>query len=68
MSDGAATAPLRTALAAALPERPFTVELWDGTALPATNGSGAHVQARLARRARAHAAGAGPARRSGAHT
>jgi cyclopropane-fatty-acyl-phospholipid synthase len=40
MSAGAATAPLRTALAAALPERPFTVELWDGTALPATNGSG----------------------------
>jgi cyclopropane-fatty-acyl-phospholipid synthase len=40
MSNGAATAPLRTALAAALPERPFTVELWDGTAVPATNGSG----------------------------
>jgi len=40
MSAGAATAPLRTALAAALPERPFTVDLWDGTSLPATNGSG----------------------------
>jgi cyclopropane-fatty-acyl-phospholipid synthase len=40
MINGAATAPLRRALAAALPERPFTVELWDGTAVPATNGSG----------------------------
>jgi cyclopropane-fatty-acyl-phospholipid synthase len=40
MTPGAATAPLRTALAAALPERPFTVELWDGTALPPTNGAG----------------------------
>jgi len=40
MTDGAATAPLRTALAAALPERPFTVEFWDGTGLPPTNGSG----------------------------
>jgi cyclopropane-fatty-acyl-phospholipid synthase len=40
MTQGAATAPLRTALAAALPERPFTVELWDGTAVPATNGPG----------------------------
>jgi cyclopropane-fatty-acyl-phospholipid synthase len=27
-------------LAAALPERPFRVELWDGSALPATNGRG----------------------------
>ena len=40
MSRGAATAPLRSALAAALPERPFTVELWDGTSVPATIGSG----------------------------
>ena len=40
MSRGAATAPLRTALAAALPERPFTVELWDGTQLRATDGPG----------------------------
>jgi len=40
VSDGAATAPLRSALAAALPERPFTVELWDGTSLPATDGAG----------------------------
>lgn len=34
------TSPLRTALERALPDRPFTVEFWDGTALPATNGSG----------------------------
>jgi cyclopropane-fatty-acyl-phospholipid synthase len=40
MSRGAATAPLRTALAAVLPERPFKVELWDGTSIPATNGPG----------------------------
>ncbi|HET9924836.1 MAG TPA: cyclopropane-fatty-acyl-phospholipid synthase family protein, partial [Methylomirabilota bacterium] len=30
------TAPLRRELAAALPERPFTVRFWDGTAVPAT--------------------------------
>jgi cyclopropane-fatty-acyl-phospholipid synthase len=34
------TAPLRDALAQALPERPFRLELWDGTALPSTNGAG----------------------------
>jgi len=31
---------LRNALAQALPDRPFTLELWDGTALPPTNGGG----------------------------
>ena len=30
------TAPLREALATALPERPFRLELWDGSELPAT--------------------------------
>jgi cyclopropane-fatty-acyl-phospholipid synthase len=30
------TAPLRRELAAALPTRPFVVELWDGTGVPAT--------------------------------
>ncbi len=35
-----ATRPLREALAAALPERPFRIELWDGSELPATNGGG----------------------------
>ena len=32
------TAALRDALEAALPERPFRLELWDGTALPSANG------------------------------
>jgi cyclopropane-fatty-acyl-phospholipid synthase len=32
----AKTGPLRSALAEALPERPFTVAFWDGTELPAT--------------------------------
>ena len=40
MNTGRATVPLRAALAQALPERPFRVELWDGSALPATNGGG----------------------------
>jgi cyclopropane-fatty-acyl-phospholipid synthase len=40
MMNGAATAPLRTALGAAVPDRPFTLELWDGTVLPATDGHG----------------------------
>ena len=39
MSSERATFPLREALAQALPERPFRVELWDGSALPATNGA-----------------------------
>ena len=30
----ATTAPLREALAEALPDRPFRIELWDGTSLP----------------------------------
>jgi len=29
---------LRAALAEALPDRPFTLSLWDGTSLPSTNG------------------------------
>jgi cyclopropane-fatty-acyl-phospholipid synthase len=36
----ARTEPLRRELATALPERPFSVELWDGTRLGATNGGG----------------------------
>ncbi|MCW3016649.1 MAG: Cyclopropane-fatty-acyl-phospholipid synthase [Solirubrobacterales bacterium] len=32
----ATTAPLRSALTRALPDRPFTVELWDGSRVPAT--------------------------------
>jgi cyclopropane-fatty-acyl-phospholipid synthase len=34
------TQELRTALAGALPDRPFRVQLWDGTALEPTNGGG----------------------------
>ncbi len=34
----AQTEPLRVALAEALPDRPFRIELWDGTSLPAANG------------------------------
>ena len=33
-------APLRDEIARAFPERPFKVEFWDGSELPATNGSG----------------------------
>jgi cyclopropane-fatty-acyl-phospholipid synthase len=41
MSDATATAPLREILGEALPERPFRIELWDGSELPNTvNGSG----------------------------
>jgi cyclopropane-fatty-acyl-phospholipid synthase len=35
-----ATGALREALAEALPERPFRVELWDGSTVPPTEGSG----------------------------
>ena len=34
------SAELRAALAEALPDRPFAVQLWDGTELPSTNGAG----------------------------
>jgi cyclopropane-fatty-acyl-phospholipid synthase len=34
------TAELKSALAGALPDRPFRLELWDGTALEPTNGGG----------------------------
>ena len=41
MSDARATAPLRDLLGEALPDRPFRVELWDGSELPNTvNGHG----------------------------
>ena len=36
----ATTEPLRREIEAAVPERPFTVEFWDGTRLPASNGDG----------------------------
>jgi cyclopropane-fatty-acyl-phospholipid synthase len=40
VSPTQATAPLCEALERALPGRPFGVELWDGSALPPTNGAG----------------------------
>jgi cyclopropane-fatty-acyl-phospholipid synthase len=44
VSGGARTAPLRRALEEALPERPFRVEFWDGSAVAATNGGGPTVR------------------------
>jgi cyclopropane-fatty-acyl-phospholipid synthase len=35
-----ATEPLVKEIERAFPERPFTIELWDGSTLPATNGGG----------------------------
>jgi cyclopropane-fatty-acyl-phospholipid synthase len=40
------TEPLRRELAAALPERPFTVTFWDGSELPGTNGGGPALHVR----------------------
>jgi cyclopropane-fatty-acyl-phospholipid synthase len=34
------TKPFRDELERAIPSRPFTLELWDGTAVPSTNGGG----------------------------
>jgi cyclopropane-fatty-acyl-phospholipid synthase len=48
------TTPLRRELARALPERPFTVELWDGTRVPSTNGGGGPTFRVLSPRAVAH--------------
>ena len=50
----ARTAPLRDELERTLPERPFSVELWDGTSVPATNGGGPTFSVR-SRAAVAHA-------------
>jgi cyclopropane-fatty-acyl-phospholipid synthase len=36
----ATTAPLRRALERLIPERPFAIEFWDGTSVPATRGGG----------------------------
>jgi cyclopropane-fatty-acyl-phospholipid synthase len=48
------TAPLRREIEARIPERPFTVEFWDGTHLAATNGDGPTFFVRSSRAA-AHA-------------
>jgi cyclopropane-fatty-acyl-phospholipid synthase len=42
MGVGSTTAPLRRELETALPERPFELHFWDGSALPATAGNGVH--------------------------
>jgi cyclopropane-fatty-acyl-phospholipid synthase len=34
------TAPLRREIATRLPERPFTIEFWDGSEVPSTSGNG----------------------------
>jgi cyclopropane-fatty-acyl-phospholipid synthase len=49
------TAPLREAIAEALPDRPFRVELWDGTSLPDTNGGGGPTFTVRSPKALAHA-------------
>jgi cyclopropane-fatty-acyl-phospholipid synthase len=36
----ATTAPLRRAIERLIPERPFTIQFWDGTAVPATSAGG----------------------------
>ncbi len=40
------TEPLVQEIERAFPERPFTVELWDGSRLPSTNGGGPTFTAR----------------------
>jgi cyclopropane-fatty-acyl-phospholipid synthase len=47
-------APLRREIEARLPERPFTVEFWDGTTVPSTTGEGPTFSVRSPRAA-AHA-------------
>ncbi|GIK77386.1 MAG: class I SAM-dependent methyltransferase [Acidobacteria bacterium] len=53
----ASTSPLRRALATALPDRPFTVELWDGSRIGPTVAGGPAFRARSPR-AVAHVLGA----------
>jgi cyclopropane-fatty-acyl-phospholipid synthase len=45
----ATTAPLRRAIQRLIPDRPFTIEFWDGTAVPATEGSGPVISIRSPR-------------------
>src|ERR687888_384681 len=40
------TEPLRREIAAALPDRPFTITFWDGSEIPATNGGGPALHVR----------------------
>ena len=55
MGLGSTTEPLRAELAAALPERPFALRFWDGSALPATTGAGGPTFSARSPRAVAHA-------------
>jgi cyclopropane-fatty-acyl-phospholipid synthase len=54
MEWSSTTEPLRAELALALPERPFELRFWDGSALPSTSGDGPVFTARSPR-AVAHA-------------
>ncbi|MGA2927263.1 MAG: cyclopropane-fatty-acyl-phospholipid synthase family protein [Solirubrobacteraceae bacterium] len=54
MSARSATQSLRETLAQALPERPFRVELWDGSSLSPTNGAGGPTFSLRSPRALAH--------------
>src|SRR3954449_12164758 len=54
MEWSSTTEPLRAELASALPERPFELRFWDGSALPSTSGHGPVFSARSPR-AVAHA-------------
>jgi cyclopropane-fatty-acyl-phospholipid synthase len=47
----ATTVPLRREIEARIPERPFTVEFWDGTRLPAASGEGPTFSVRSPRAA-----------------
>jgi cyclopropane-fatty-acyl-phospholipid synthase len=47
----ASTAPLRREIEARIPDRPFTVEFWDGTRLPSTDGDGPTFSVRSPRAA-----------------
>ena len=58
----ASTAPLRREIEARIPERPFTVEFWDGTRLPSSDGDGPTFYVRSPRAAAHVAARARPAR------
>ncbi len=53
MSQDRTTA-LREVLAQALPDRPFRIELWDGTEVPSTNGNGGPVFSLRSPRALSH--------------
>ncbi|MEO8090105.1 MAG: cyclopropane-fatty-acyl-phospholipid synthase family protein [Gemmatimonadales bacterium] len=44
-----ATAPLRRALERLIPQRPFTIEFWDGSAVPATEDGGPVISVRSPR-------------------